>query len=59
MKKKEKKSKGAEHQARVAAKRDKKAAQKDKKGKSKGAEETDADDVDLETVLAEYRANVR
>ncbi|MCJ1384768.1 hypothetical protein MMC17_007886 [Xylographa soralifera] len=54
MVKKDKKSKTAEQKARVAAKQNKKAAQKEKKGKSKGNEDSDADDVDLETVLEEY-----
>ena len=54
MVKKDKKSKTAEQKARVAAKQNKKAAQKEKKGKSKGNDDSDADDVDLESVLEEY-----
>ncbi|MCJ1287713.1 hypothetical protein MMC26_007065 [Xylographa opegraphella] len=54
MVKKDKKSKTAEQKARVAAKQNKKAAQKEKKGKSKGNDESDADDIDLESVLEEY-----
>ncbi|MCJ1430799.1 hypothetical protein MMC27_000149 [Xylographa pallens] len=54
MVKKDKKSKSAEQKARVAAKQNKKAAQKEKKGKSKGNDDSDADDVDLESVLEEY-----
>ena len=54
MVKKDKKSKVAEQKARVAAKQNKKAAQKEKKGKSKGNDDSDADDVDLESVLEEY-----
>ena len=60
MAKKEKKSKTAEQKARVAAKQNKKAAQKEKKVKSKGNnEDSDADDVDLESVLEEYAKQVR
>ena len=59
MAKKDKKSKTAEQKARVAAKQNKKAAQKEKKVKSKGAEDDDADDVDLESVLEEYAKQVR
>ncbi|MCJ1397419.1 hypothetical protein MMC11_000612 [Xylographa trunciseda] len=54
MVKKDKKAKNAEQKARVAAKQSKKAAQKEKKGKSKGNDDSDADDVDLESVLEEY-----
>ncbi|MCJ1295460.1 hypothetical protein MMC34_007023 [Xylographa carneopallida] len=54
MVKKDKKSKTAEQKARVAAKQNKKAAQKAKKGKTKGKDDSDADDVDLESVLEEY-----
>ena len=60
MAKKDKKSKTAEQKARVAAKQTKKAAQKEKKVKSKGGkEDSDADDVDLESVLEEYAKQVR
>ena len=58
MAKKEKKSKDAEKKARVAAKQSKKTAQKEKKVKSKGADESDAEDVDLESVLEEYAKQV-
>ncbi|CAD6584214.1 MAG: hypothetical protein ASARMPREDX12_001556 [Alectoria sarmentosa] len=54
MAKKDKKSKDAEKKARVAAKQSKKIAQKEKKVKSKGADESGAEDVDLESVLEEY-----
>ena len=58
MVKKDKKSKSAEQKARVAAKQTKKAAQKDKKIKSKGPEDSEAEDVDLESVLEEYAKKV-
>ncbi len=58
MGKKDKKSKTTEQKARVAAKQTKKAAQKDKKVKSKGQEDSDAEDVDLESVLEEYAKKV-
>ena len=58
MAKKDKKSKAAEQKARVAAKQTKKAAQKEKKGRSKGGEESDAEDVDLESMLEEYARKV-
>jgi len=58
MVKKDKKSKTAEQKARVAAKQNKKAAQKEKKTKSKGADDSDAEDVDLESVLEEYAKKV-
>ena len=58
MGKKDKKSKTAEQKARVAAKQIKKAAQKDKKVKSKGPDDSDAEDVDLESVLEEYAKKV-
>ncbi|KAL8832380.1 MAG: hypothetical protein Q9191_000299 [Dirinaria sp. TL-2023a] len=54
MVKKHKKSQSAEQKARVAAKQTKKAAQKEKKAKSKTADESDAEDIDLESVLQEY-----
>ncbi|ODH44740.1 hypothetical protein ACO22_00730 [Paracoccidioides brasiliensis] len=55
MAKKDKKSKTAEQKARVAAKQSKKAAQKEKKIRAKGqADDSDAEDVDLDAVLAAY-----
>ncbi|MCJ1406034.1 hypothetical protein MMC19_000099 [Ptychographa xylographoides] len=54
MAKKDKKSKTVEQKARVAAKQSKKATQKEKKVRSKGGEDSDADVVDLESVLEEY-----
>lgn len=56
---KDKKSKAAEKKARVAAKQNKKAAQKEQRVRSKGTEDSDAEDVDLESVLAEYAEKVR
>lgn len=58
MAKKDKKSKDAEKKARAAAKQSKKIAQKEKKVKSKGADESDAEDVDLQSVLEEYAKQV-
>lgn len=60
MGKKDKKSKTAEQKARVAAKQTKKATQKEKKTKAKGheADDSDAEDVDLDAVLAEYAKQV-
>ena len=58
MAKKDKKSKTAEQKARVAAKQSKKAAQKEKKSKSRANEDSDMDDVDLESVLEEYARQV-
>ena len=58
MAKKDKKTKDADKKARVAAKQNKKAAQKDKKVKSKGADDSDAEEVDLESVLEEYAKQV-
>ncbi len=58
MGKKDKKSKTAEQKARVAAKQSKKAAQKEKKVKSQKTDDSDAEDVDLESVLEEYAKNV-
>ncbi|MCJ1480985.1 hypothetical protein MMC06_001141 [Schaereria dolodes] len=54
MAKKDKKSRTTEQKARVASKQSKKAAQKEKKNKSKSADDSDADDIDLESVLQEY-----
>lgn len=59
MAKKDKKAKDAEKKARVAAKQSKKTAQKEKKVKSKGADDSDAEDVDLESVLEAYAKEVR
>lgn len=59
MGKKDKKSKTAEQKARVAAKQEKKATQKEKKGKTKGVTDSDAEDVDLEAIRAEYEQQVR
>ena len=58
MGKKEKKSKTAEQKARVAARQNKKAAQKDKKSKTKGGDESDGEDIDLESVLEDYAKKV-
>ena len=58
MVKKDKKSKTAEQKARVTAKQSKKATQKEKKARSKGNEDSDAEDVDLESVLQEYAKQV-
>lgn len=58
MVKKDKESKTAEQKARVAAKHNKKAAQKEKKTKRKGADDSDAEDVDIESVLEEYAKKV-
>lgn len=55
---KDKKAKTAEKKARVAAKQNKKTIQKDKRVKSKGIDDSDAEDVDLESVLAEYAKKV-
>ena len=58
MGKKDKKTKGVEKKARAAAKQNKKAAQREKKGKTKGSADSDAEDVDLEIVLADYEKQV-
>jgi len=58
MGKKDKKSKTAEHKARLAAKQSKKASQKEKKGKAREVDDSDADDVDLESVLEQYAEQV-
>lgn len=58
MPKKIKKSKTVEQKARVAAKQSKKAAQKDKKVRPKGGEDSEGEDVDLESVLEEYAGRV-
>ena len=58
MPKKDKKSKTAEQKARVAAKQTKKATQKEKKSKSKANDDSDIDNVDLESVLEEYARQV-
>jgi N-acetylneuraminic acid mutarotase len=57
MVKKDKKAKSAEKKTRVAQKQEKKATQKEKKQKVKGKgneDDSDAEDVDLDAVLAEY-----
>ena len=57
MPKKDKKSKNAEQKARVLAKQSKKAAKGEKKAKAKGSREeddSDAEEVDLDAVLAAY-----
>src|SRR5436190_20464710 len=57
MGKKEKKSKSAEQKARVLAKQSKKAAKGEKKVKAKKAArdvDSDAEDVDVDAVLASY-----
>ncbi|KAI1986953.1 Kelch repeat-containing protein 3 [Ophidiomyces ophidiicola] len=53
---KDKKAKKAEQKARATAKQAKKAAQKEKKGKAKSnaQDDSDAEDVDLDAVLAAY-----
>ncbi|EER23931.1 hypothetical protein D8B26_002089 [Coccidioides posadasii str. Silveira] len=53
---KDKKAKKAEQKARTAAKQAKKAAQKEKKSKTKAGtqDDSDAEDVDLDAVLAAY-----
>lgn len=58
MAKKDKKSKDADKKARVAAKQSKKTAQKAKKVKSKGVDDSDAEEVDLDSVLEEYAKQV-
>ena len=58
MGKKDKESKTAEQKARVAAKQSKKASQKEKRAKSKQADDSDAEDINLESVLEEYARNV-
>lgn len=56
MVKMDKKTKAAAKKSRVAEKQNKKATQKEKKAKVKGSrhEESDAEDIDLDAVLAEY-----
>lgn len=52
---KDKKSKAAEKKARVAAKQSKKTARGEKKAQAKGRDDdSDAEDVDLDAVLAAY-----
>ncbi|KAF8470745.1 hypothetical protein BDZ91DRAFT_761143 [Kalaharituber pfeilii] len=48
------KKKSADKKARVAEKAQKKAAAKEKKSTKKNANDVDPDDVDIDTVLAEY-----
>ena len=56
MGKKDKKSKTSEQKARLAAKQSKKAAKGEKRSKTKGTrdEDSDAEEVDLDAVLASY-----
>lgn len=55
MAKKDKKSKAAEKKVRVAQKQEKKTVQKEKKAKGKkNGDDSDAEDVDLDAVLAAY-----
>lgn len=58
MGRKEKKSKTVEQKARVTARQSKRAAQKDKKVKAKGGDDSDKEDIDLETVLEDYAKQV-
>lgn len=58
MGKKDKKSKTAEQKARLAARQSKKVEQKEKKGNFKSADDSDADDIDLESVLEDYAKRV-
>lgn len=58
MGKKEKKFKTTEQKARVAARQSKKVAQRDKKSKTKGTDDSDKEDIDLETVLEDYAKKV-
>ena len=55
---KDKKNKAAEKKARVAAKQNSKAAKKEKKGRVKGSADSDGEDEDLESVLAQYAQQV-
>ncbi|KAI4216949.1 MAG: hypothetical protein LQ351_000898 [Letrouitia transgressa] len=57
MAKKDKKSKNVEKKARVAAKQTKKATQKERKERTREKDDSNDDDLDLETVLAEYEKN--
>lgn len=54
MVKKDKKVKEAEKKKRVAQKQEKKSVQKEKKAKGKKNDDSDAEEVDLDAVLAEY-----
>ena len=56
---KDKKVKAAEKKARVSAKQSSKAAKKEKKGKAKGNVDSEGEDEDLESVLAQYAEQVR
>ena len=58
MGKKDKKSKTTEQKARVAAKQTRKAAQKEKKLNSRGGDDSDVENVDLEAVLTEFARQV-
>ena len=55
---KDKKSKTAEKKARITAKQNKKTTQKEKKAKARGTDDSDAEDIDLESVLAEFAKKV-
>ena len=52
------KKKSADRKLRIADKTSKKIASKEKKASRKGNEEADPDDVDIDTVLAEYARQV-
>lgn len=54
MVKKDKKAKAAEKKVRVAQKQEKKTVQKEKKVKAKKGDDSDAEDADLDAVLAAY-----
>lgn len=59
MAKKNKKLKTPEQKARIAAKQSKKEAQKNKKSRSKGIEDSEGEDIDLDSVLEEYARQVK
>ena len=52
------KKKSADRKERIAEKTSKKLASKEKKASRKGNEEADPDDVDIDTILAEYARQV-
>lgn len=52
------KKKSADRKERIAEKTSKKLASKEKKAGRKGNEEADPDDVDIDTILAEYARQV-
>jgi hypothetical protein len=58
MAKRDKKSKNADQKARAAAKLAKHSAQKEKKLKAKQNEDSDMEDVDIESVLEQYAKEV-